>query len=139
MAGADATATEVGPVLDAATIELFPALRLLLDAVHSGAPSVSAGNLWGSSQALVLAALVERAQGPWLVVTSSDSDAETFLEDLSAIGVEGTWFPTREEGGGNFESYVELVRQRLQVAQQLAGSPDRRPRVLFEPAVERRR
>ena len=58
--------------------------------------SVLAGNLWGSSQALVLAWLVARAQGPWVVVTSGEAEAQGFADDLASFGADPTWLPARE-------------------------------------------
>ena len=68
-------------VLDSGTVQTLHA-RLAPRA------SVVAGNLWGSSQALVLAALVGERAGPFLVVCSTDTEAEAFADDLAALGLE---------------------------------------------------
>jgi len=129
VAGATEDGAQIVPVLRAGELALFPELKRFIGAVRKarGSRTVSAGNLWGSSQALVLSALVTHAQGPWVVVTSSDAEAESFLDDLATFGAEGVWFPAREEGRQSFGTDLELVRQRLQLAQRLAGPAERRP------------
>jgi transcription-repair coupling factor (superfamily II helicase) len=122
----------VSPVLMGGELELFPELKRFIGAVKKarGSRPVSAGNLWGSSQALALSALVAHTKGPWVVVTSSDAEAESFLDDLATFGAEGVWFPAREEGRQSFETDLELVRQRLQLAQRLAGPAENRPQLI---------
>jgi transcription-repair coupling factor (superfamily II helicase) len=104
----------------------FPALTELVHAIHEQ-KEVSVGGLWGSSQAFVLAALTERAHGPFVVVVSSDAEAEAFVADLAVFGVEAVHLPPRMDGE---QSDHDALRLRLQVGQQLAGPPQRRPRVL---------
>ncbi|MBI5361832.1 MAG: hypothetical protein HZA53_01555, partial [Planctomycetes bacterium] len=93
---------------------------------------IAAGNLWGSAQALVLALLSERAQGPWVVVVASDGEAESFVDDLESLGVAATWLPARDPHGakGAGQADLDLVRGRLQVAQRIGGPPERRPRLV---------
>ncbi|MEZ5977214.1 MAG: transcription-repair coupling factor [Planctomycetota bacterium] len=89
---------------------------------------VAAGNLWGSAQSLVVATLARRSPRAIVVVTSSEAEALGLVEDLEAFGTESVLLPARggSVGGGDSES----IRGRLRVAQQLAGPPDRRPRLL---------
>ncbi|MBK7875046.1 MAG: transcription-repair coupling factor [Planctomycetes bacterium] len=109
----------------------FPDFERLLAAVGAR-QHVGAGNLWGSAQALVLALLAERAQGPWIAVTASDAEAEAFVDDLEAFGARATWLPARDPHGkgGTAHADLDLVRRRLQVAQQVGGPPERRPRLV---------
>ena len=100
--------------------------------------SVLAGNLWGSSQALVLAWLAARAQGPWVVVTSGEAEAQGFADDLASFGADPTWLPAREGVGTALrtgEADLGGLRARLQVAQRLAGQPESRPRLLVASLV----
>ena len=115
-------------VLDAASLGELPALDRLARALDERRRA-AAGNLWGSSQALVLAALGSRAQGPWLVVTASESEAASFADDLAAFGAEPEVLAARDAAGGP-RTDLEALRRRLQVAQRLAGPPQRRPRLL---------
>jgi len=91
------------------------------------------GNLWGSSQALVIAgwmAASTNREQVWLIA-SSESEAESFTADLQAFGVDATLFPAREGTlRTSAASDTTSVRARLQVAQALAGPRDQRPRVL---------
>ncbi len=93
---------------------------------------VTAGGLWGASQALCLAALSRRLQGPWLAVVSSEPEAQALVEDLQQFATEALWLPSRGEGGAQRGNAVDFdaLRDRLQVAQQLAGAPAQRPRLL---------
>ena len=77
--------------------------------------NLGAGGLWGASQPLVLAALYERVQGPWLVVVSSDAEAELALDDLATFGVEATVLPARvAKGRGNVD--LDSVRDTVELA-----------------------
>ena len=116
--------------LDLALLDSSPAFRRLIELVHRER-RVSGGSLWGSSQGLLLAGLMRHAQGPWVVLLSTETEADLFHDDLLTLGVEAARFPAREAsssdpGGADPES----VRARLQVAQLIAGPPDRRPRVI---------
>ena len=75
----------------------------------------SAGNLWGASQALILARLMRRTKAGWCVVASTEAEAAGVHEDLAAFGVEALLLPARGE------SDAEGVRKRLQAAQQLSA------------------
>jgi len=119
--------------IDVSLLDSSPAFRRLIELVHSER-SVAAGSLWGSSQGFVLSALMRHAQGPWLIVISNETEADLFLDDLETLGVDATRFPARESSSGSGPGGAlvdpDSVRARLQVAQLLAGPPDRRPRVL---------
>ena len=121
----EATAT-----LDLALLDSSPSFRRLIELVHAER-RISGGSLWGSSQSFVLASLMRHAQGPWVVCLSTEAEADLFHDDLVNLGVEATRFPARESTGAGADGVdPESVRGRLQVAQLLAGPPDRRPRVL---------
>jgi transcription-repair coupling factor (superfamily II helicase) len=100
--------------------------RLVADLVAGR--SVAAGNLWGSSQALLVAGLARRLTQPLVVMTSSDQEAQAFESDLATFGAAAQFLPARS--GSASSGDVESVRQRLRVAQTLAGPKERRPRLL---------
>ncbi|MBL8863874.1 MAG: transcription-repair coupling factor [Planctomycetes bacterium] len=123
-------------VLDPTGFEL-PELERLARALERDR-HVLAGNLWGSSQALVLAWLASRAQGPWVVTTAGEAEAQGFADDLAAFGAEPAWLPAREGVGTALrtgEADLTGLRARLQVAQRLAGPPEARPRLLVASLV----
>src|SRR5688572_9162552 len=93
---------------------------------------VAAGGLWGASQALCLAALSRRLQGPWLAIVSSEAEAQALVEDLQMFDTAATHLPARADAGGRKPGEIDwdALRERLQVAQELAGPPERRPRLL---------
>ena len=93
---------------------------------------VKAGNLWGSSQTMAVAALCAQGQGPWLVLASTDAETELVVDDLAVYGLAATLFPARESysSGGSGHADPEAVRRRLQVAQTFSGPPERRPRLI---------
>jgi len=112
--------------------ELEPFERLLNQL--SRRREIAAGGLWGSAQALLLAALVRRRGEPWVVILSSDAEARSFAEDLQAFGAAPEWFPAREAFAADSKKIrADLfnMRQRLQVAQRLVGPPEQRPRLLI--------
>jgi transcription-repair coupling factor (superfamily II helicase) len=105
--------------------------RLLRVAAEGG--RVHAGGLWGSSAACVLAALTRRAQGPWVVLASTESEAEVLVDDLAAFGAPALLLPDRETMGSrrvDAAADPDSVRERLQVAQRITGPPERRPRLI---------
>jgi transcription-repair coupling factor (superfamily II helicase) len=131
-----ATAPEGGAALDPGALADAPPFATLCELLERE-KRVDVGSLWGSSQALVLAALTQRAQGPWLVTVSTEAEAELFADDLATCGVDARHFPARESfasaragEGGHMHADPATVRMRLQVAQQLAGPPERRPRTI---------
>ena len=105
----------------------FAAFPKLFERIHSES-SVSVGGLWGASQALVLAELARRAQGPWLAIASTDQEAESFALDLNQFDVVAEYLPSRAGGRGGAD--VEAVRERLRLARALQGTPDQRPRLV---------
>ena len=122
-------AAAIGPAIDPAALDRSKAFQRLVE-LHHEQRTLSVGNLWGSSQAYVLAALTRHAQGPWLVVLSTETEAELFAEDLATFGAEATLFPARESGGPSGGVDPDSLRERLQVAQRLCGPPERRPRLV---------
>ena len=123
-------APETAPAVDLALLDASPAFRRLVD-VLARRRRVEAGSLWGSSQALVLAALTDRLPGPWLVVASTNAEAELFLDDLASFGVRGELFPARETTStGAVHADPESIRRRLQLTQAMAGPPEKRPRLV---------
>jgi transcription-repair coupling factor (superfamily II helicase) len=121
--------------LDPAWIErspLFTRLRARLGPGHT----VAAGNLWGSSQALVVAALAGERAGGLLVLCSTESEAEAFALDLAVCGVTALFLPAREASAfGRAQAEPESLRARLMAAQVLAGPRERRPAVVLAPLL----
>ncbi len=123
--------------MSAGAAALSPALlarsarvELVLARLAAG-KALAAGSLWGSSQALLLAALVERRSGTFLVYCSTEAEADAFAEDLRACGQASLAFPARETSAlGRAHVDPESLRLRLQAAQILAGPAERRPRVV---------
>jgi transcription-repair coupling factor (superfamily II helicase) len=94
------------------------------------------GNLWGSSQALLLAFLARHAAGPWLVSASTDTEASAFRDDLEFFGLEAALFPARESLGGRAAGAdPDQVRARLELVQRQLGPPERRPRAIVASAL----
>ncbi|MFN0245055.1 MAG: transcription-repair coupling factor [Planctomycetota bacterium] len=124
------SAVDTEPLVDARALAVLPEVaRLAQLALKSR--RASAGGLWGSSQALVLAALAQRMPGPWLVVTASEAEAEGFAADLATFGAPSTLLPARESvRPGESADDSGSIRDRLQVVQALAGPEERRPRLV---------
>jgi len=122
-----------GPVLDPEIFSSQASFQTLARELAGGGRA-SAGGLWGSSQALLLSGLINHAPGPWLVVTSSEPEAEAFTADLEALGIEVCHLPAREtySSGSNRKAHAdpETIRGRLQVAGLLGGPAERRPRLI---------
>ena len=93
--------------------------------------AAAAGNLWGSSQALLLAALAARVSEPFLVLCSTETESEAFAQDLLSCGLASLALPARETSSlGRGHVDPDSLRARLQAAQILAGPSERRPRVV---------
>ena len=67
------------------------------------------GGLWGSSKALLSAALNAENEGPLLVVTADAAAAELALDDLSVFGSGAMPFPARESSLG---AEADVLRER---------------------------
>jgi len=122
-----------GLVLDASALPLPEAFhRALEHARDQGTCSI--GNLWGSSQGLLLACALGR--GPMqdaftLVVTSTEAEAEAMTEDLKSFGQPAVHFPAREQRAkGGPSSDARSMRLRLQLVQALGSGAKGRPRVV---------
>lgn len=107
----------------------FPQIGRLIELLECRRPT-AIGSLWGASQAFVLAEVAQRAQGPWLVITSTDLEAESFAEDLRLFGAAPAVLPAREGRSDGKGIDPESLRTRLRVAQTLGGPPERRPRLV---------
>jgi len=95
--------------------------------------TVGAGGLWGASQALCLAALARRLQGPWVALVSSEAEGAALREDLESFGTQAALLPARSDtlARKSSEIDVDALRERMRTAQDLAGAPERRPRLLI--------
>lgn len=101
----------------------LPELRDVAAGLASG-HGARVGNLWGAAQPLWLRSLEINAPGPWLALVASELEAEALCEDLAAFGGTPFRLPAREAGA------ADAVRDRLRLAQALAGPPERRPRFI---------
>ncbi|MDG2143079.1 MAG: hypothetical protein P8N31_05955, partial [Planctomycetota bacterium] len=104
-----------GPVLDPEIFSSQASFQTLARELAGGGRA-SAGGLWGSSQALLLSGLINHAPGPWLVVTSSEPEAEAFTADLEALGIEVCHLPAREtySSGSNRKAHADPETFRVQ-------------------------
>jgi transcription-repair coupling factor (superfamily II helicase) len=129
MTSESAAVAERSCVLDAASA---PIAELASIERRMGAQAlVALGGLWGSAQALLVAALAQRSKAPWIVVASTESEAEALADDLASFGATPTLLPARESAGKRLDGAdARAVRERLSVAQRLAGPQQARPRLL---------
>ncbi len=110
-------------ILQASALPLLPELERAAKALGAG-KAYSLGGLWGSSQALALANLVQcapKAEGPWLAVASSDAEADAFAGDLNAFGLRAGWLPARDGADAG------AIRARLDLAQRMLRPGAERP------------
>jgi transcription-repair coupling factor (superfamily II helicase) len=103
-----------------------------VDARLRAGAELEVGGLWGSSQALLVRALLARAERAVVVLTSNEAEAEAFAVDLETLGLAPTALPSREAGGppGARTADAGAVRARLGVARALQGPAELRPRLL---------
>ena len=92
-------------------------------ALANGQPATFDG-VWGSSCALLAAALSKSHQRPLLIATAHDREADDLVADLPLFGVTQAevfpaWDPTSEERGLRDEAYGE----RLRLLKKLALNP----------------
>ncbi len=121
------------PAIDPRELARLPAVRELAQALTADR-AATAGNLWGASQALVLAALAERLPGPWLAILSTDAEARLFALDLETFGAQPAFLPAREAPGRSGPD-PESLRGRVELARRLAGPPEERPRLIVASLV----
>ena len=113
-----------------------PRIDDLVEALRAGGPRIRrAGNLWGSSQALALTACLEHAPGPWLVLTATQSEADSFALDLEQFGASAAILPARGGDEGSSGADADAVRDRLRFAQSLEAPAERRPRLMVAPLL----
>jgi transcription-repair coupling factor (superfamily II helicase) len=117
------------PLVDLQDLARTLELRRIGDRLAPG-ETVAVGGLWGSSQACVLAALTRCAQGPWVVIASSDSEARTVADDLETLGLEPAFFPARESFARRGDADVGNLRRRIELAHAISGPPQERPRLI---------
>lgn len=120
------TSTAEAPLIDAAGLDFLPPLQRAAEALRPG-QLYSLGGLWGSAQALSLACLIGHESSdatPWLVVASSDAEADAFRTDLQSFGARPDWLPARDGADAS------AIRARLDLAQRLVRPGDSRPRLV---------
>ncbi len=117
--------------LDPAEVAGWPELDRLAQ-LFSDRGAVDAGGLWGSAQALVVAALVAARPAEVVCCLATDAEAESFAADLAAFGALATVLPSREAGGPPLARRAEpaALRSRLAAARALCGPREERPRLL---------
>jgi len=123
---------ESAVVFDAAQELDYPELTRLEELLDSQR-AVSAGNLWGSAQPFILAALSARRSTPLVAVTSTEIEAEALYEDLRAFGADPLYFPARESyasKAGGAHADAETIRARLDFAQRFTSHEGETPQLI---------
>jgi transcription-repair coupling factor (superfamily II helicase) len=124
------TVAGAGPVTTPADLrgillasEGFSALIAELKKGHSG----TVDGAWGSSAALVAAALAEQVDSTLLIALPHPGQLDSWVEDLATfLGERPLVFPARENNPGPEDAPDELESQRLRVLKQLdRGKPPR--------------
>jgi transcription-repair coupling factor (superfamily II helicase) len=93
--------------------------RAIASAMEAGR-SASIDGAWGSSIALVLAALSQRLAVPAIVICPSIKTAETLLDDLPFFGLRDLqYFPAWETAPGDRLVYDEIYGDRLRTLKRL--------------------
>jgi transcription-repair coupling factor (superfamily II helicase) len=85
------------------------------------------GGVWGSSRALVAAALARPCPGPLVVVTPHPAEIDALARDLALFSdLPAAQFPAWESEPGERVVYDEIYGDRLRVLKRLAGDPSDR-------------
>ena len=93
-----------------ALLRATPSFRDLAARWHDqGVVPLRWGGLWGSSKALLSAAMCQQFEQPLLIVTPDAGSAELALDDLMVFGSGGVPFPARESSLG---VEAEVLRER---------------------------
>ncbi len=91
-----------------------------LEAGHGG----TLGGVWGSSRALVAAALVESCPGPLVIVAPHPGEIDAIARDLALFSdVPVAKFPAWEAEPGERVLYDEIFGERLRVLKGLGDCP----------------
>src|SRR5437016_671266 len=91
-----------------------------LEAGHGG----TFGGVWGSSRALVAAALARSCPGPLVVVAPHQAEIEAIARDLALFSEQAVAeFPAWEAEPGERVVYDEIYGQRLRVLKELGDCP----------------
>ncbi|MEX2316066.1 MAG: hypothetical protein WD669_02870, partial [Pirellulales bacterium] len=89
-----------------------------LEAGHGG----TLGGVWGSSRALVAAALAQSCPGPLVIVAPHPGEIDAIARDLTLFSdLPVAAFPAWESEPGERVVYDEIYGQRLRVLKELAG------------------
>ncbi len=89
------------------------------------------GGVWGSSCALVAAALKRSSPGPLVVVLPHARDIDSFCDDLALFSdVDASMFPAWETDAGERVLHDEIYGQRLRVLKQLRDQNEASPLVV---------
>ena len=95
------------------------------------------GGVWGSSRALVAAALARSCPGPLVVVAPHQSEIDAIARDLELFSdLPVRTFPAWESEVGERVVYYEIYGERLRVLKELgAGSWERGEKAMQPPAL----
>jgi transcription-repair coupling factor (superfamily II helicase) len=105
-----------------AAFAALPSVRRVLEAIRPGTQR-AAGGLWGSSAALLLAALRAAHDGPIVVLTEGDAHSDEVAADLMTFGAAATVLPGRQtDVDGGIEALPE--GRRLAALRGLLGRHD---------------
>ncbi len=94
-------------------LRAHPAYARVLGALKAGMGAKAAG-LWGSSQGLFLAALVEEGFGPFLAITAGREEGESLASDARLFGCAGAAIlPEPEEDASRSPEWMRLLGRLL--------------------------
>jgi transcription-repair coupling factor (superfamily II helicase) len=116
-------------------LELLPEFGNLIDAIPAQGDLIHLGGLFGSSDAVFLAALARRLPTRFFVVLAPQvGDAERWLADLESIGGAGVAFYPPREAFGESEPHAEIAGERVETLERVARGGESGIRILLTTA-----
>ncbi len=116
-------------------LELLPEFGNIVDAIPAQGDLIHLGGLFGSSDAVFLAALARRLPTRFFVVLAPHvGDAERWLADLESIGGAGVAFYPPREAFGESEPHAEIAGERVETMERVARGGEGGIRILLTTA-----
>lgn len=116
-------------------LELLPEFENIVNAIPSQGGMIHLGGLFGSSDAVFLAALARRLPTRFIVVLAPHvGDAERWLADLESIGGAGVAFYPPREAFGESEPHAEIAGERVETLERVARGGESGIRILLTTA-----
>lgn len=116
-------------------LELLPEFGNIIDAVPAQGDVIHLGGLFGSSDAVFLAAVARRLPTRFFVVLAPHvGDAERWLADLESIGGAGVAFYPPREAFGEAEPHAEIAGERVETLERIARGDETGIRILLTTA-----